>query len=76
MNDNEYQCSICKNIYERITPEKKALDEFEKNFPEVKNYPKNLVCDDCYNNFMDWFKTKTPAEKEEMRKKFIGGLQS
>lgn len=55
MNANEYQCAMCKGIFEKIWSDEEALKEMETNFgpfPENVQVPCIIVCDDCYKKEM------------------------
>lgn len=55
MKPNEYQCAMCKGIFEKGWDESAALKEAEEAFgkPVVKwNDDVLIVCDDCYKEIL------------------------
>ncbi len=48
MEENEYQCAMCGNIFEKGRPDKKAWQKHEDNFPGESYKTAGIVCDDCY----------------------------
>lgn len=55
MNDNEYKCAICGNIYTKTTSEEEILKEMKDNFGNVPINERVTVCDDCYEIFMAFY---------------------
>jgi len=51
MKDNEYQCAICKEVFEKEWSDEEALAELKENFGDISTEDCELVCDDCYNEF-------------------------
>lgn len=51
MKENEYECSICHQIYEKGWTEEEARKEEKETFG-ANNPTAALVCDDCYNIMM------------------------
>lgn len=64
MNANEYQCSVCKGIFEKGWTDEEAKSEYSENFPksEEAGDEMDVVCDDCYNRMIDIF---PPSEYEK-----------
>ena len=48
----------------------KAAEEFLKLYPESKNDPTDILCDDCNEKFKAWFATLTDEQKKKMRDDF------
>jgi hypothetical protein len=48
MKKNEYQCGICKDIFEKGWTDQEAEDELKKTFPGFDKTECDLVCDDCF----------------------------
>lgn len=48
MKMNEYQCTLCKGVFEKAWSEEEALTELGETFPGVGTDDCALVCDDCY----------------------------
>lgn len=44
----EYTCAMCKGVFERTTPEDKALAELEEFFGDISVDDCDIVCDDCW----------------------------
>ena len=52
MKDNEYQCDMCKGIFEKGWSDEEAKQEAEEIFgknPNEWNDEQKVVCDDCFN---------------------------
>lgn len=51
-----YRCAQCEEIWKKeISDEwsdEKAKEEYKKNFPELPDVEKVLICDDCYQEIM------------------------
>jgi DNA-directed RNA polymerase subunit RPC12/RpoP len=47
MKHNEFQCFICKRIFEKTISDEEALKESVKIFGET-NEPLEIVCEDCW----------------------------
>jgi hypothetical protein len=54
MKDNEYQCDACNGIFEKGWTDEEADQECRKNFGEIPENEKAVICDDCYKEFMEW----------------------
>lgn len=52
---NEFTCSMCKATFEKAWTDEEAHNEMLENFGELKESQKTVICDDCYNEFMEWF---------------------
>lgn len=67
----EFTCYICNNTYEEQRDEEwnsfKAGEEYITLYPEGKNDPSDILCDDCYQEFIKWFSKLTEDEKKKMR---------
>lgn len=69
---SKFTCELCDETFERINdetcnyfiPEKEILELM----PEVKNDPTTLICSNCYELFLEWFKKLTPEERMKIRK--------
>ncbi len=50
VKDNEFQCHMCGNVYEKVCTDEEAMKECEENFgKEMANNADNaVICDDCY----------------------------
>jgi hypothetical protein len=58
MNDTEFKCSSCGEIYEKVWTDEEAMDFLLDNF-KVKNDEKlKIVCEFCYDKVYDTLKNK------------------
>lgn len=48
MGNNEYQCAICKEVFEKETPEELALEELKEYFGDISVNDCDIVCEDCW----------------------------
>jgi len=71
---SEFTCCKCKNTYEKRPYEEwndlDAAEEMLTLYPETKNDPTDILCDDCNEEFKKWFATLTDSEKKKMREDF------
>jgi len=51
----EFTCAKCGESFESDWPEAEAEKEMKKNFGDVPEEERAIVCDDCYNEFMEWY---------------------
>lgn len=49
MKPNEYQCAICKGIFEKVLTDEEAKEQLLEEFGDYDVEDCDLVCDDCYN---------------------------
>lgn len=45
---NEYQCAMCKGVFEKGWTDEEALSEMDRDFGAVPPSERAVVCDDCY----------------------------
>lgn len=50
LNNNEYQCAVCENVYEKSRTDQEAIDECAEVFGVFPEEMNNLaiICDDCW----------------------------
>jgi hypothetical protein len=48
MNNNEYQCAACREIFEKGWSDEEAWKEKNELFPYVDNKDCCIICDDCF----------------------------
>lgn len=53
MKDNEYQCYMCKGVFEKGWSDEDAVKELDDVFKFFTPEESELVCDDCYRKFME-----------------------
>lgn len=72
---SEFTCDVCEETFETINDASwnsfKAAEEMLTLMPEAKNDPTGITCDDCFQEFLKWFKTLSHEEKEKIRKDFF-----
>jgi DNA-directed RNA polymerase subunit RPC12/RpoP len=53
-------CARCGGTFDTEWSDDEADAEYKENFPEVRgNEAREVVCDDCYKEFMAWHKRAT-----------------
>ncbi len=58
---SEYTCARCGGVFTSDWTEEEAQKECEMVFtPEGRAGPKDSVCDDCYQEFMEWMRAEHP----------------
>lgn len=67
----EFTCDHCHETYPEKNDEEwnayKRAEEMLTLYPETKNDPTGILCDDCNNLFVAWFATLTDEQKKKMR---------
>lgn len=70
----EFTCCKCNRAYPKRNDDEwndfKAAEELLALYPETKNDPTDVLCDDCNEYFKKWFSTLTEKEKKQMRDDF------
>lgn len=66
-NSPYYCCSQCGETYEKTRPAEDCWKEVNEIMPEAIHDDMAIVCDDCWQEFMIWFKSLTPEQKKKMR---------
>lgn len=57
VKENEYQCSVCKGVFEKTWDETEAIAEMQAEFGQGATVDKaDVICDDCYNKIMKQIK--------------------
>lgn len=68
---SEYTCCKCNIVYRKPNNEKwndlKAAEELLTLYPECKNDPTGILCNDCNELFKIWFSQFSDEEKKQMR---------
>ena len=56
----EFRCYHCSDVFEKEWTDQEARREYEENFPveSSEGWAEATVCDDCYKEFMTWFKNR------------------
>lgn len=71
---SEFTCFKCNKTYKKFNDDSwndlKAAEELLTLYPEAKNAPTAVLCDDCNEKFKKWFATLTEAQKKKMRDDF------
>ena len=49
-----YICSNCKMEFESGWSEEEAINEMQKNFGNIPEKNRVVVCDDCHRELMEW----------------------
>ena len=60
-------CVECGKIYQEIGLNEECWKELHDVMPKTEHGEMVILCDDCYLEFMDWYKTLTPDEKKKIR---------
>jgi hypothetical protein len=51
-----FTCDECKREFENAGTEEEAEQEFEDNFGKHMGEERAVLCDDCFHDFMKWYK--------------------
>lgn len=65
MKNSDYTCASCKQTYQSVDKEyaEKEYLEWLKENPRMINDQREVVCDDCYKEFNEWYLSLTPMDK-------------
>lgn len=54
LKENEYQCGICGNVYEKGQTDEEEKKEAEENFgDDISDFELELICDHCYKQMFN-----------------------
>lgn len=68
MNLNEYQCAMCRGVFEYAWTEEEAVAEKERDFRAVPLEDCAVICDDCYQRVRpDTHPAQYAAWREDVR---------
>ncbi len=72
---SEFTCYNCEKTFSKRNDEEwndfKAAEEMLTLYPETKNDPTDILCDDCNELFKKWFSTLTEEQKKQMRHEYL-----
>jgi hypothetical protein len=51
----KFKCQACKGIFEEGWTEEEALEEWNRDFPNVPFDESAVICDDCYKLMTKYF---------------------
>jgi len=49
VKENEYQCAICKGVFEKGWSDEEAENEVKEIWGEIPQEERAVICDDCFN---------------------------
>jgi len=49
-----FTCTICHDVFEKIWTAEEAEAEAQSNWGNLSIHERAVVCDDCYQMFMEW----------------------
>ncbi len=75
MNDITYTCEQCKNTYTKIRSDEDCMKEMMEIMPEAADDEIAVLCDECWIDFMRWFKSLSVEQKMKMRDEFENRCQ-
>lgn len=64
MEDNEYECHLCKGVFQKGLTEGEAEEQLDEEFPGVDKEDCELVCGDCFKAMDDGEDRAIVGEKE------------
>jgi hypothetical protein len=56
MSDDSFRCAICGGVFIKGRTDEEALTEMRGNFGDLPETERGVICDDCYPEFMVWFR--------------------
>lgn len=66
----EFTCERCGLTYPKTRSDEECWKEMYELMPEAIHHETAVICDDCFKEFMEWFKTLTESDKKKMREKY------
>lgn len=67
----EYTCDMCGVTYLRSRSDEECWKEYNEIMPEAEHDEISVVCDYCWQDFMEWFKTLSQEQKKKIRDDYI-----
>ena len=68
---DEYQCLLCGGVFIATKNRNECIAECEILVDhEVDTNSLVVVCSDCNKEFMKWFETLSPQEKQQIKKEY------
>lgn len=64
LEENQYRCNHCGEVFNKGWSEEEAMAEHKENWGDYPIELCRVICDDCYNEFMSW-KSNLPKETVE-----------
>ena len=56
-----YTCECCGGSFHKVRSDEEALAEAEALWtPETNAHPQAIVCDSCFQEFMEWARVNAP----------------
>ncbi len=67
-----FLCVECGGIWMKETSDEELDKEYKENFPNDPNreFPIDIICDDCYKEFKPQLDNLTPEKRKEIEQKF------
>lgn len=74
-----FTCCKCERTFPKRNDDEwndeKAREESLTLYPEAKDDPMDVLCDDCNEEFKNWFSKLTKKEKQKMRDDFYKDMK-
>jgi hypothetical protein len=71
---SDYTCENCKKTYKKLDNKEwndlKAAEEYLNLYSEGKNDWISILCDDCNEEFLKWFKSLSKEQKQQLRDEY------
>lgn len=67
----EFTCAVCKGDFFSNRPNEECWKEFYELTPEAEHDLTDMVCDDCFEEHLEWFKKLSDDQKKALREYFI-----
>lgn len=64
---NEFTCARCQKKFLKKWTEEEAEKEYKDAAYNIPTDERKVICDVCFEEFMEWFETLTPEDHERIR---------
>ncbi|KKN12077.1 hypothetical protein LCGC14_1020160 [marine sediment metagenome] len=72
-----FKCSKCGGIWKKGSTDEECAEEYKESFPNDPNreWPIEVICDDCYKELKPWLDELTPEERGVIEQEGLDELE-
>lgn len=64
---DKFTCANCTQTFNKEWTEEEAVKEFKSSPWYIPNENIDVICDDCFEEFKEWFETLTDEDHKRLR---------
>lgn len=72
----EFTCESCGLTYPKTRSDEECWKELNEIMPEALHDETAVICDDCWQEFIVWFKKLSDSDKKKMRDQYYSERKS